>query len=117
MDSDPVTFLTTASIDERIDRGKPKHNTVDGHNYNHISIEIAMTNTKWIHKREAYTIFNLLEDFGGFTGSIVMVFSFVMSFYSERMYQDSISKERPLQSASFSPDIKRMTRTLFHRLF
>ena len=41
-----------------------------------------MTNTKLIHSRVAYTFFNLLEDFGGFIGSVTMVFSFLMSHYS-----------------------------------
>ena len=50
-----------------------------------------MTNTKNLYKREAYTLFNVLEDFGGFTGSVIMVLSFLMSFYSERVYLDSIS--------------------------
>ena len=61
-----------------------------------------MTNRKLLHSREAYTIFNILEDFGGFSGSIIMVFRFLMSFYSEWVYQDSISNELPLQAKSFS---------------
>ena len=59
--------------------------------YPSFNIVIQMTNKKLLHSREAYTIFNILEDFGGFSGSIIMVFSFLMSFYSECVYQDSIS--------------------------
>ena len=61
-----------------------------------------MTKTKLLHSREAYTLFNLLEDFGGFTGSIIMVFSFLISDYRERLYQNSISQELPLKNTKFS---------------
>ena len=65
-----------------------------------------MTTTKLLYSREAYTLFNLLEDFGGFTGSIIMVFSLIVSGYSERMYQDSISRELPLQKNRFPSGVR-----------
>ena len=74
-----------------------------------------MTKTKVLHKREAYTLFNILEDFGGFTGSIVMVFSFLMSFYSERVYKDSISRELPMQATSFSTRTRHNASTFFEK--
>ena len=75
--SDPVTFLTTASIDRKMNTKRPKID-YNGEEYPRYEVKIEMTNTKHMHSREAYTLFNLLEDFGGFTGSIIMVFSFLI---------------------------------------
>ena len=75
--SDPITFLTTASIGRKTNIARPKTDQ-NGEEYPNYKIHIKMTNTKLIHSREAYTLFNLLEDFGGFTGSIIMVFSFLI---------------------------------------
>ena len=58
---------------------------------------------------------NVLEDFGGFSGSIIMVFGFLMSFYAERFYQDSISGEIPLEAGSFSAQTKRNAGTFFQK--
>ena len=55
-----------------------------------------MTNSKVIHSRQAYTLFDLLGDFGGFNGSVVMIIGFVITAYSARMYQDQIAREIPL---------------------
>ena len=74
-----------------------------------------MTNKKLLHKREVYTLFKILEDVGGFTGSIIMVFSFLMSFYSERLYLDSISRELPLQATNFSERTKNNARTFLRK--
>ena len=82
---DPITFLSTASIDKDINTKPPKTDS-NGNIYPRVEVTVQMTNVKLVHKREAYTVFNILEDFGGFSGSIVMVFSFLMSFYSERVY-------------------------------
>lgn len=84
----------------------PKFNERDTQNYTDIQIEFSMTKKILLYEREAYTFFNLLEDFGGFTGSIIMVSSFIMSFYSERMYLKSIAQQRPLETASFDSQVK-----------
>ena len=86
-EAEPITFLSTASVDKAFNT-KPSKVDRKGNLYPEVSISVQMTNTKLLHKREAYTLFNILEDFGGFSGSVIMVFSFLMSFYSERFYQD-----------------------------
>ena len=92
---DPITFLTTDTVDTKTNTEPPKFDK-DGNSYPRFEIFVQMTNKKLLHKREAYTLFNILEDFGGFSGSIIMVFGFLMSFYTERVYQDSISQELPM---------------------
>ena len=80
-----------------------------------MNLVIQMNNSKLLYRREAYTLFNILEDFGGFTGSIVMVFSFLMSFYSELVYKDSISGELPLQASSFSDKTRQNVSTFIQK--
>ena len=98
---DPITFLTTATIDKETNTKAPKVGK-DGRSYPRFEIYVQMTNKKLLHKRQVYTLFNILEDFGGFSGSIIMVFKFLMSFYTKRVYQDSISQELPVQAKSLS---------------
>ena len=58
-------------------------------------ITLEMTNNKVIQSRQAYSLFNLLEGFGGFNGSVYMILSLIMSAYSARIYNDQIAKEIP----------------------
>ena len=48
-------------------------------------------------EREAYTVFTLIGDVGGFNGAIIILPAFLMSFYSERMFQSAIAKEVPVR--------------------
>jgi hypothetical protein len=45
-----------------------------------------MSNKMVSYERRAYTVLDLLGDFGGFNGSIIMIFGFGLSFYVEMMY-------------------------------
>lgn len=65
-----------------------------------------MTATKLLHSREAYTFFNLLEDFGGFIGSLIMLCNLFVSSYSQLVYENSISRELTLQTSTFSAQSK-----------
>ncbi len=38
-------------------------------------------------ERSKYTVFVLLGDVGGFNGAIMILPAYLMSFYSEKMYQ------------------------------
>ena len=51
-------------------------------------ITLEMTNNKVIQSRQAYSLFNLLEGFGGFNGSVYMILKLIMSAYSVRIYND-----------------------------
>ena len=55
-----------------------------------ISIVLRLSANKYIYERSVYTFFALLGDVGGFNGAIIILPTFVMAIYSERMYQGSI---------------------------
>ena len=55
-----------------------------------ISIILRLSANKYIYERSVYTFFALLGDVGGFNGAIIILPTFVMAIYSERMYQGSI---------------------------
>ena len=65
-----------------------------------------MTNNKIIYSRSAYTILDLLGDFGGFNGSIFIILSLITSAYSARIYKEQIAQEIPLQRKNLSPSTK-----------
>ena len=71
-----------------------------------------MGKDKLLHERKAYTFMQLLGDFGGFNGSIMMISGFLMSFYSSAMFKDSISKEIPVQSDTPSHKVRQHIRNL-----
>ena len=48
-----------------------------------------------VYEREAYTILNLLGDFGGFTDALVLIISLFTSVYSARMFNAAIAAELP----------------------
>ena len=52
-----------------------------------------MSAKKFSYERRAYTILDLLGDFGGFNGSLTMIFGFFMSYYAELMYKAITSQE------------------------
>ena len=48
-------------------------------------------------ERQTYTFFTLLGDLGGFNAAIIIFPSYVMSFYSERMFQSALAGEVPIR--------------------
>ena len=66
-----------------------------------------MTNNKVIITRQAYSVFDILGDFGGFNGSIFMILSTIFTAYSARIYHDKIAKEIPLERKKLSPRTKK----------
>lgn len=42
------------------------------------------------YERSAYTLLALLGDIGGFNGAIIILPTYLMSFYNPRMYQASL---------------------------
>ena len=103
-DPDPITFLTTATIEKNYDDVEPfKHGNIT---YPFLKIKIEMTTQKIIQFRQAYTLFDLLGDFGGFNGSVLMILSSLMTAYSARIYRDQIAREIPLQRKNFSHSTK-----------
>ena len=47
---------------------------------------LQLSANKYIYERNVYTFFSLIGDVGGFNGAIVIVPTFLMAIYSERMY-------------------------------
>ena len=63
-----------------------------------MSINIQLSDKKRQFERTVYSVIDLLGDAGGFYGAIVSVFSSIVSWYSTRMYQASISNEMPVKA-------------------
>ena len=55
-----------------------------------ISIQMMLSTNKYVYERSVYTFFTLIGDVGGFNGAIIILPTFLMAIYSERMYQGSI---------------------------
>ena len=53
-------------------------------------IKFSLSENKHIYERDVYALFTLIGDVGGFNGAIVILPSFLMAIYSNRMYQSSI---------------------------
>ena len=88
-DADPINFLSVDKIIKpHVDIDNPKH-------LPNISLEIRMGDSKSVYKREAYTLLDLLGDFGGFTDAILLIIRFITSFYSARMFNAAIATELP----------------------
>ena len=51
-----------------------------------IQLVLQLSANKYIYERNVYTFFKLIGDVGGFNGAIVIVPTFLMAIYSERMY-------------------------------
>ena len=56
-------------------------------------MRFQLSHNKYIYERSVYTFFSLIGDVGGFNGAIVILPTFLMAIYSERMYQGSIQSE------------------------
>ena len=52
---------------------------------------IELSDTRSTYKREPYSFFALLGDFGGFNGAIIMFPALIMSFYTPRMYAAAVA--------------------------
>ena len=63
-----------------------------------LSLDIQMSDKKVEYERRSYTILDLLGDFGGFNGSLAMIFGFFLSYYSDWMYQATTSHEFSISS-------------------
>ena len=81
-DPDPIEFLSQDSSVKTVE-------DVKGEETN-ISITLRLSANKYIYERSVYTIFTLLGDVGGFNGAIIILPTFLMAIYNERMYQGSI---------------------------
>ena len=47
---------------------------------------MQLSQNKYIYERSAYTFFSMIGDIGGFNGAIIILPTFLMAIYSERMY-------------------------------
>ena len=60
-----------------------------------LELNFGLSTKKTTYEREAYTLFILLGDVGGFNGAIITLPVIIMSTYSARMYEQSIASELP----------------------
>lgn len=56
-------------------------------------MNFKLTPDKNFYERTAYTLLDVLGDFGGFNDAIVFLISSVMGIYSAKMYAAQISSE------------------------
>ena len=87
-DPDPIEFLNVDSRSTYII-------TEDLYGIPTIQVLLALSNRKYLYERSVYTLFTLIGDVGGFNGAIVILPTFLMAIYSERMFKGSISEEIP----------------------
>ena len=58
-------------------------------------LTIQLSDTRNFYARSKYTLFILLGDFGGFNGAIVMLPSFLISFYAPISFSRSLISKTP----------------------
>ena len=61
-------------------------------------ISIIQSDRKKTYERTTWTFFSFIGDVGGFNSAIIIFPSYIMSFYSSRMYQASIFKDVPVNT-------------------
>ena len=54
------------------------------------TMRIELDEKKETFERQAYTWFTLIGDVGGFNSAIAIIPTFLISFYSDRMFKSSI---------------------------
>ena len=68
---------------ESLEQSEYDETETDEHDF---SLKIDLGTNSVIQKRQAYTFFDLLGDFGGFNDAIIFLLSLPMSLYSSAMY-------------------------------
>ena len=58
-----------------------------------LECHIELSNKKYSYNRRAYTILDLLGDFGGFNDAILMICGVFMKYYSKTLFKATISQE------------------------
>ena len=81
-EAEPVHFL---SVDRRTN--------IELNNKQIFEMKFSLTTEKNFYERTAYTLLDVLGDFGGFNDAIVFLISSVMGIYSAKMYAAQISAE------------------------
>ena len=107
-DPDPYNFLTIASYEKDFNNqytpqggeynaaAIDSENPISNVNYSPTAtLELRLSDKKRAHERQAYTLFTMLGDLGGFNSAIILLPSYLMSFYSARMYGQSVFNEVP----------------------
>ena len=67
-----------------------------------VEIRLTLSNLKYQYERSVYTFFTLIGDVGGFNGAIVILPTFIMTIYSERMFKSAISEDIPTRKKNRS---------------
>ena len=88
---EPQVFLTIDSLIESRNN-KPYNNELTS-----LEIKISISNRKNSLDRQVYSLLTLASDVGGFNGAIVIIPTYLMSFYSLRMFNASLLEEMPVR--------------------
>jgi len=67
-------------------------------------------------ERAAYTFFTVLGDLGGFNGAIVIFPAYIMSYYSQQMYNKSVAAETPIRRAAKRNKQKKSNTTVLEKV-
>ena len=102
-ESEPIKFLTNSSFERVILPATA--NWRDGKDYPEFQVVLEMSNIKHIHKREAYTFFDLIGDFGGFNDAMFLLIGLVITFYSAKAYENKIASELPVVNKKIKPTL------------
>ena len=78
---EPKTFLSIESINKAYIK-EPTGNFTDLQDYPTFETLFQLSTSKKAYERQAYTILELLGDFGGFNDAMVMLVGLVVSFYN-----------------------------------
>ena len=56
-----------------------------------------LSDRKWHHERNAYTVMTLIGDVGGFNGAMVLLPTYLMSYFTFMMYKWAITEDMPIK--------------------
>ena len=87
-EADPIEFLTIGGKErEYLDNQSPQ-----------FIVEFSLSDKQTEIERQVYSIFTLIGDIGGFNSAIIILPTFVMAFYSGRMFDASLQEEIPTRN-------------------
>lgn len=59
--------------------------------------EVFLSNQKYENERKVYTLMTLIGDIGGFQGAIIILPTFLLSFYAPKMFEAQLLSEMPVK--------------------
>ena len=58
---------------------------------------LQLSDKKWTHERQAYSLMTMLGDLGGFNSIVYILPSFVMGYFSQHIFKWTVANGYPVK--------------------